>query len=165
MNRHPPAAPGLCVLVDAVCEAPRLLDFLPPEPWTALSATSSTLRQLIHGFTKIISVDTAEDIPALCKRRWPQLALVLIRKDYWLSDKTDAVKGNIQLLSARELAGGTESATVALTVRPKSSRRQTQLAQKKMLSRIALTYFNSPQWNQLTNLRLCHCNLSAKGLA
>ena len=82
MQRHPPVTPGPCVLADVVREAPRLLDFLPPESWSALSASSSLLRQLGHSFTQIVSVDTKDDLPVLCKHSWPQLALVVVRKDH-----------------------------------------------------------------------------------
>lgn len=34
-----------------------------------------------------------------------------------------------------------------------------------MLFATALTYFHKPQWSQLKHLRLCQCNLSAKGLS
>ena len=142
-----------------------MLDFLPPESWSALSASSSLLRQLVHSFTQIVSVDTKDDLPVLCKHSWPQLALVVVRKDHWLTHFEDAVKGNIQLLSACQLSTGGDSSTHVLIVRPKSSRQQTHFARQKMLSTTALKYFNSPQWNQLEVLSLCECNLSAKGLA
>ena len=104
-RRHPPAAHGPCVLADLVREAPRLLDFLPPESRSALSATSNLL---ILGFTKVVTMDNRNDLPLLCKGSWPQLASVVLRADYQMYNLKGAVKGNIRLLAALVLSAGQE---------------------------------------------------------
>lgn len=167
LQRHPPATPLPCVLADVIREAPRLLEFLPSDAWSALSTSSRLLRHLIHSHTKTAFVDSPDDVKLLFQGTWPQLSTVIVREAQAASEVEHQPVGKMQLLAACQLGDMAVgyAATVVLLVRPKARQQQFWPARHRRMSISSLSFLQQPKWHQLQHLALDHINLSPQGLA
>ena len=76
----PANQPGL---TDALQEAPALLAAMSSRDWAAISGCSRQLRQFIHSSAQTITVHTQQDVAAVLKGSWPQLALIKVDQTSW----------------------------------------------------------------------------------
>ena len=66
---------GLAELLQA---APAVLAAISPRDWTAISGCNRQLRQFIHSSVQTVTVNTQQDVSAVLKGSWLQLALIKV---------------------------------------------------------------------------------------
>lgn len=140
---------------------PRLLDFLSPHDWSAVSSTNRQLREWFHNHVHVVSIESPEDLEVLGKGFWPQLTLVLVNDQSRFSIES-SFNGRLQLLAAIELHRGMR----ALLVRPKlqqtSVTASNSAADKHRLSPTALSQLQS---HDLESLTILHYKLDPANIA
>ena len=156
-------------LADVVREAPRLLDFLPADAWSALSGTNRQLRQLVHSYTKSVHLDSKYRLDDLCKGDWPQLEMVLIPKRHWYSTLDWKPDSTIQLIAALGFAKKhwyeDDDDTLTLVVRARPKQQSKWPVVQLNLPPTVLSRLYRPQWTQTQHLELSNSQLSASGIA
>ncbi len=102
-------------LQDLIREAPRVLDFLPKEALTSLLASSSSLRQLVHGHATAVTVvdvpqpstdQTLSTVKLLVQGNWSRLRKLTLRFSHKETSYWHAVKATLTAECISQLIKG-----------------------------------------------------------
>ena len=69
-----------CGLPDVVQEVPHLVSMMHCKSRSVLSSCDTKLRHLLHTWTTVVVMENQDDLQILAKGYWPQLAVVVLRK-------------------------------------------------------------------------------------
>ena len=94
--------PERCALADVIQEAPHLMTMLRRKSRKALSGCNKQLRAMMHTYVTAIAVHEQNDLAQIVKGDWPQLVVILLRKQHaWNLCWGD--NDNVQLLATFQL--------------------------------------------------------------
>ena len=83
-------------LADVVQEVPHLINVLHCKSRSALSGCNTHFRHIFHSWTTVVLINNQSDLQTLVKGCWPQLAAVVLRKQYfdtsWIQCDTDTLQ-------------------------------------------------------------------------
>lgn len=134
-------------------EIPSLWDKLPSESQAALSASCRQLQEFRHTVTKVITVNSNQDIIS-CKGPWPNLVLIISRRSCWSSEIVDILPNiSLQLLAAIDWCQGDAKPT-GLLVKPFQSNQ----ASFRSDTASPFAHLHTSHWKRLTGIAIKHSN-------
>ena len=90
-------------LPDVIQEVPHLMDVLHRRSRAALLGCNTCLRDMIHSYTTVALLKDQRDLNALLRGYWPQLAVVVLRKQHFEPSLLQHHNTDLQLVAVVDL--------------------------------------------------------------